>query len=715
MVAISKQVVVVVVIALVVTVSVDGFIGTSVNSFQKPALMPSTKQCSPTAARMSASEDDVSDVLAAEASATRDDDDPIWQAYAEMVHAVKGKVRFNKKKNVETDFLPALDYLISKEVVLEAPDLTTTTPANVFEQVMADQKLSFQQKTNLTEVQHDYAMKVLSYMGDFCAKRQDPTPLTIAWRKLLEGGMVPRENSISTYMYALSLDETTWTLSGQAATFHDLLFDPNEKTIALRIKSLIQTGDAVGAEALLASLPENLTRLRTYLPILHHYCESHDDTMSMTSVLRLYRQMRQAPGVHLDADTYATLIGSIAERGGFRSDATPIAGLESIVQHSCGPELFNELAQEMADDVLELTNSSARVLHNAFVKGFQDTLPAPQAMIDEEEDVIEINHPASPDDIIISRVTVDGTTAVCPRSQAKLQLFQLETSHREHVHSTLLAMAKDQFIEFQQRLVEKMKNKAPSKQKQQQLVDDGFDADYPVRELQKFSTWLQEKQQDEPFTAVVDGANIGYFGHGMVRYSQIQHIVNKLEVMKERPLVIMPHKYLQPKFYASVGKVQTLDVKDLAVIQKLQDEGKLYHVPQKCLDDYYWMLASIVGDDTDQAVCATNNDGRFPGVRPMLITNDQMRDHKLELLEPRLFRRWCSCHIVNFNFPDPYENEWDDRPIELTPADFFSREIQGNPSGSLSTSNEGETNANLAWHFPVSEWGEHERLCIRIQ
>lgn len=122
------------------------------------------------------------------------------------------------------------------------------------------------------------------------------------------------------------------------------------------------------------------------------------------------------------------------------------------------------------------------------------------------------------------------------------------------------------------------------------------------------------------------------------------------------------------------------------------------------------MLASVSDQTKSRAgsrihVSAAESNGRFPGLRPMLITNDRMRDHKLELLDPRLFRRWCSCHIVNYNITSAGDDETEVREVEFCAADFFSREIQGNPTPGSDTT---------TWHFPVSEWDEHDRLCIQI-
>ena len=214
------------------------------------------------------------------------------------------------------------------------------------------------------------------------------------------------------------------------------------------------------------------------------------------------------------------------------------------------------------------------------------------------------------------------------------------------------------------------------------------------------------------FCVPLDGPNIGFFGFGKFHYSQVKAIVEELERMGEKPLVTMPQKYIGSSFHLRKhGQQQHLAEKDLAYIEKLQQDQKMYVVPQLCLDDYYWILASVSNQTVsrqgqDLRVAASSDNERFPGVRPILVTNDQMRDHKLELLEPREFRRWCSCHIVNYSILKSDSDEWGRREVRLFPADFFSREIQVNPWA--------EDEERLAWHFPVTEWDGPDRFLISI-
>ena len=193
--------------------------------------------------------------------------------------------------------------------------------------------------------------------------------------------------------------------------------------------------------------------------------------------------------------------------------------------------------------------------------------------------------------------------------------------------------------------------------------------------------------------------------------------------------------------------MQELTQAQLEILDELTSSGKLYEVPSRCLDDYYWMLSSVsnqttshtklqvemeistnvismdmdmnmknstsvVQQDHDEDVAPSKPEGKWPGTRPILITNDQMRDHKLELLEPRLFRRWFSSHIVNYEFNPFVKDIWEEREIKFVKADSFSREIQGNPQSSMTK--ETSSSSAIVWHFPVQGWSHNDRFCVRI-
>ena len=209
------------------------------------------------------------------------------------------------------------------------------------------------------------------------------------------------------------------------------------------------------------------------------------------------------------------------------------------------------------------------------------------------------------------------------------------------------------------------------------------------------------------------------FDYGKFNYHQIKFVVDSLEKMNENVLVILPYKYTRSRFHtagitSASRKAQTMTKEERLILQELDQSGKLFVVPGGCLDDYYWMYASVSGQHSSSNglsldVLPGNEGGRWPGARPMLVSNDRMRDHKLSLLEPRLFRRWYSNFMVNYTFSAFVNDQCFDKEIGFRTADFYSREIQGNPTFDADRIERG-----TAWHFPVSDWDENESFCVRI-
>lgn len=665
-----------------------------------------------------------------------------WLLYTKLMTDVMQRDRVIGKKICLHEIRAVQEYLLQNCALIGLPSPPSLSTADygtdenhaTFRNRVEQHKNVFLKHVKFTLAAHDYCGRCLVYLADFCAKKQLPVPCVPAWHKVRECGFAPRDNAVSTYLYVLAMpDDAPAGVNGlddaknqlriqqqeaclDVAIFHDLLYAPSEKAVTLRIKALIAKGEVKAAEQILALLPDKKgvtagensgpslstgKRLRTYVPILQQYCDSGD----VMSALRLYREMKIADGVYLNAETYAMVIAAAARHGWFRTLLEQPEAIKScdLKQHgfvaSSGPALFDELATQMASDILELDESSSNTIVDGFNKGF----------------ATESTDADKPSRLFVGRVSVNDTTAVCPVSGAKLRLFTLPDDQRRNVHDTLLQMASSQHEEYGEKLLARRQGKSGSTISGSSL--EARDGKYAFTELFRFSEWLRLRD-GVPFTAFIDGPNVAYYGHGDVHWKQVQLVVDKLEEMGETPLVIMPQKYVAPKFWlSSVGFTQELSVHDLATINKLVDSKKMYVVPTACLDDYYWMISSVAKQrqNLGQHVTSDNNSGRLPGQRPILVTNDQMRDHRLSLLEPRLFRRWKSCHIVNYDIQmneknyfvkRSEKNGWEERQVTLFAADFFSREIQGNAAAHFDNS--------TAWHFPVSEWPESDRLCVTI-
>jgi hypothetical protein len=104
-----------------------------------------------------------------------------------------------------------------------------------------------------------------------------------------------------------------------------------------------------------------------------------------------------------------------------------------------------------------------------------------------------------------------------------------------------------------------------------------------------------------------------------------------------------------------------LSVEELLIIEHWRQLGVVYEAEVSGKDDWVWMYASLLGE------------GR------LVVTNDEMRDHWLHLLEHRLFRRWKESQLVHFAFvrqTDP--TQWQ---IELQPPQPWAHATQCAPNG----------------------------------
>ena len=670
-----------------------------------------------------------------------------WKLYTDcMNEIIKKEFVTSKKKKFKLpreQLVVIEDYLLNNSAILGLPSPSDilSGPRDSMRERLTEQKVAFLQRSCFSLEMYEIYGRCLIYMNDLCAKHQVKAPAVPAWRKLRECGLAPRENAVSTFLYVLSLqnDDVKAGMNTiyrdtclDVAIFHDLLYSSNEKTALVRIKGLILEGNPKAAEKVLTTLNTkrssdrdgelSFKRLRTYQPIFEYYC----NTGNLVSAFRLYREMQRAPAVYLVAETYSLLIASAARHGWFHDQKTlagTIKSSDKTIRNlkfaaSSGPALFDELCSEAANDLLELDETSAALIMDGLNDGFN--LPSPKNFAagwisDFSKWFYNLIghhfHAKTNRRVLAQRVSIDNTTALCPETGAQLRLLTLSKQQKRQVHDSLLSMATCEQEKYIDRGTSRKSTSTADltkKEKKAFLLQDAKNSSYALKELSLFSDWLRYRSGDA-FTAFIDGPNVAYYGHGDVRWSQVEQVFQKLQQIGENPLVIMPQKYLSPKFYLSgLSRTQELSEADLAFAQKLVQSKQMYVVPTSCLDDYYWMLSSVAEQKPHpklQHVPTDDASGRFPGLRPLLVTNDQMRDHRLALLEPRLFRRWISGHIVKYHI-EPSNGNDTPQNVTLYPADFFSREMQCNKAVRFGES--------TAWHFPISEWPEPDRLCVTL-
>ncbi|KAG5190587.1 hypothetical protein JKP88DRAFT_266877 [Tribonema minus] len=113
-----------------------------------------------------------------------------------------------------------------------------------------------------------------------------------------------------------------------------------------------------------------------------------------------------------------------------------------------------------------------------------------------------------------------------------------------------------------------------------------------------------------PPTAILDGPNIAYHGQnysqGAFSFEQVDAVVRHLEASGERPLIVLPAHYAQPRIPTHVfqrlrrraghgevgGRTAAVTEAQRALVQRWRDAGILYECPRRALDDWLWMYAT---------------------------------------------------------------------------------------------------------------------------
>ena len=189
--------------------------------------------------------------------------------------------------------------------------------------------------------------------------------------------------------------------------------------------------------------------------------------------------MRDEPCVRLEPENYVLLISTIAQNGYFNNTSQALEGAKEVgYQHGYGAKFFDELATEMAEDVLEITGASARRLYNSLAEGMNhDEFSNDIEPIHSLAGVAQDSDPATPNDLIASRVAIEKSTGQCPRSGVKLRLIKLKEHERKQLHSGLLELSEDRFEEFHQ-----VRNQGPKHSQWQNNA---------AAHLNRFSQWLE--------------------------------------------------------------------------------------------------------------------------------------------------------------------------------------------------------------------------------
>jgi hypothetical protein len=496
----------------------------------------------------------------------------------------------------------------------------------------------------------------------------------------------------------------------EIAIYHDLLHDPTEQTICIRIRMLVANGKIESAEATLQTNEEmaekglsNGLRLRAYKPVLQFYL----DNSRVSEAMALYRRMQTMPLVVFDADTYVSLLEGVAKAGVFMTNAPPVERATQFgFVHSSGPGLFEQMVQEMAEEIVELPDNLEERLKDSLSWG-EVNADGPVDVITDNRAQPAVSKSDRHTNSIAEYVSIDNLIGSCPLTGIKLQLFRLNEDQMDQISSNIL----DSSDKSREHWLKTSRSKNPNKQEGSEMTSSN--------ELRSFINWLNTRT-GKPYTAIIDGGNVGFFNQNLVgdfSYQQIKFVHDSLLQIGENPLVILPRKYGNNSFINKVGikeHRQYLTKEEEGIRNWLLQNDKLV-IAGSVLDDYMWILASLApqteawkivtkNPKADHVVGELSNRRKdLSEYRTVVITNDLISDHRQHFSTIKLASRWADNCVVNYKFPPFQKGISHNKRITFSPNAYFSREIQCNV----------DKTGTKTWHFPIA--GRYDKwLCIRL-
>ena len=186
-------------------------------------------------------------------------------------------------------------------------------------------------------------------------------------------------------------------------------------------------------------------------------------------------------------------------------------------------------------------------------------------------------------------------------------------------------------------------------------------------QFERFKSWVG-RNFPRGVDYIIDGANVGFFGRRppkeRLSFEQIDRAVRAVtsgaSSSGKRVLLILHQRHFK-----------RLSERQHRLVEAWKRNRILYQTPHRMNDDWFWLYAAVYSSKYVH--------------QPLVITNDQMRDHHFQMLSQRCFLKWRERHVVRFGFSNLYD-------YRVPPTFWFplpySTQIQG---------------SGTSWHFPVRE------------
>ncbi|KAH9601699.1 Protein-only RNase P [Trypanosoma melophagium] len=408
---------------------------------------------------------------------------------------------------------------------------------------------------------------------------------------------LPRSSSIAKVLYI-------WTEKGMLgdaemlmrqilqadSSLHMNIVDEKIATVALRLLTRSANVDMDLAEKILAMLPVESHKRRLFFPLLEHAARTNDIQLA----LKILRLGRTRGAEFWDVD-YHQLLSSLQKNKNSKEEDN---------SNSIAATLLDELLQGMVDHHPVVGKSNGELL---------------QGLMGGE------------------MTQVDNKTGECQRCGTTLSTFDFEATDRDtllnDIETKLIAPRVDGASRYEpERMVTPVETE---------------------RRWQEFETF-KAKLAEFDYDAVIDGANVGYYGlsrwyreakekllrsRGVdpktvpeyqlcdiplpvdvpPKFSLINEMLIQTRRIGKKPLVMLHNRH-----------VESPSAENAEWLLKWKNDSSLIACPGFINDDYCWLYAAI----------------RKPNC--LFVSNDQMRDHHFVLLSQRSFLRWRQRHRVTY-------------------------------------------------------------------
>ena len=203
---------------------------------------------------------------------------------------------------------------------------------------------------------------------------------------------------------------------------------------------------------------------------------------------------------------------------------------------------------------------------------------------------------------------------------------------------------------------------------------------------------MVENTDEDYITYIIDGGNIGYSKNGNFNAELIKSFINMIHLehkklkneLKNYNILLVLHQN-KKQYFNKIKKEKENDTE----IKEKKDNCIIYYTPYNEYDDYYWLLASFMIENS------------------LTITNDKLKDHHVNKLDETLFNRWKNSHLTSYSRNASSDNLLDSKSISSFNYNFQLNKPLTYTKGTQKILGDDKN----IYHFPVQNNEELKWFC----